>query len=52
MKESAWTSEADFKSECLAGSQDIKGSFFLLGEALSSIEASASSYWHHFHKIN
>lgn len=30
IKESVWTSEVNFKSECLAGSQDIKGYFFSL----------------------
>lgn len=30
MKESVWTSEVDFKSECLADSQDIKGCFLFL----------------------
>lgn len=30
IKESVWTSEVNFKSECLAGSQDIKGCFFSL----------------------
>lgn len=29
-KRVSWTSEVNFKSECLAGSQDIKGYFFSL----------------------